>query len=301
MKIGIALPHLGQETTPAFLVRMAQEAEHLGYASLWAGERLLRPRHDVPFGSPSGPMPDYFKSSYDPLETLSYVAAVTQRIKLGSSVIVPAFHTPIILARRFSTLDRFSGGRVLAGLGQGWLPDEFAAANVPFARRGDRLSDFVGALRACWGPDPVRYTGRFYSIVESDIGPKPVQPGGPPLLFGAVTPAALRRAARLADGLNPIAHDWRLLEWMLPAYFALVHEAGRDPAKMMIVVRSNHPVSLTGPLPEPRPPLCGSLEQIREDVLRLADLGVQHLFFDLVSLPLNQQLALLPRLRRVAH
>jgi probable F420-dependent oxidoreductase len=300
MEIGLALPHLGQETTPAFLARMAREAEQLGYASLWAGERLLRPRHYVPFGSPPGPMPDYFKSSYDPLETLAYVAAVTQRIKLGSSVIVPAFHTPVILARQFATLDHFSEGRVLAGLGQGWLPDEFAAANVPFTQRGDRLEDFVGALRACWGSDPVRYAGRFYSIIESDIGPKPLQLGGPPLLFGAVTRAALKRAARLVDGLNPIAHNWRLLEWMLPAYDALVREAGRDPTTMMIVVRSNHPVSLTGPLPEPRPPLSGSLEQIREDVQRLAALGIQHLFFDLVSLPVDQQLELLPRLRRVA-
>lgn len=298
MEIGIALPHLG-ETTPAFLVRIAQEAEQLGYASLWAGERLLRPRHYVPFGFPPGPMPDYFKSTYDPLETLTYIAAVTQQIKLGSSVVVPAFHTPVILARRFSTLDHFSGGRVLAGLGQGWLEDEFAAANVPMARRGDRLEDFVGALRACWGPDPVRYAGQFYSIVEADIGPKPLQSGGPPLLFGAVTPAALKRAARLADGLNPIAHDWRLLEWMLPTYFRLVREAGRGPEKMMVVVRSNHPVSLTGPLPEPRPPLSGSLEQIRKDVQRLAALGVHHLFFDLVSLPQDQWLALLPHLRHV--
>ncbi len=298
MEIGIALPHLG-ETTPAFLVRMAKEAEQLGYASLWAGERLLRPRHAVPFGFPPGPMPDYFKSTYDPLETLTYIAAVTQQIKLGSSVVVPAFHTPIVLARRFSTLDHFSGGRVLAGLGQGWLEDEFAAANVSMTRRGERLEDFVGALRACWGPDPVRYAGRFYAIVESDIGPKPLQPGGPPLLFGAITPAALRRAARLADGLNPIAHDWRLLEWMLPTYFRFVREAGRDPAKMMVVVRSNHPVSLMGPLPEPRPPLSGSLEQIREDVQRLAALGVQHLFFDLVSLPADQWFALLAHLRHV--
>jgi hypothetical protein len=87
---------------------------------------------------------------------------------------------------------------------------------------------------------------------------------------------------------------------MLPTYFRLVREAGRDPAKMLVVVRANHPVSRLGPLPEPRPPLSGSLEQIREDVLRLAGLGVKHLFFDLVSLPVAQQLALLPQLRRVA-
>jgi probable F420-dependent oxidoreductase len=300
MDIGIALPHMGVGATPEAIIRMAQEAEQLGYASLWCGERLLRPRHYVPFGSPPGPMPQYFGRSYDPLETLSYVAAKTSRIKLGTSVVVPFFHVPVVLARRFATLDQFSQGRVIAGLGQGWLADEFAAANAAFTQRGAGLEDYLGALRACWGPDPVRYAGRFYTIVESDSGPKPIQPGGPPILFGVVTPAALRRAARLADGINPIAHDWRLLEWMLPTYLALVREAGREPEKMAIVVRANRPVSLTESLPEPRPPLSGSLAQIGEDVLRLQNLGVRHLFFDLVSLPVDQQMALLPQLRHVA-
>ena len=300
MEIGVALPQLGEETTPSLLIHMAQEAEQLGYASLWVGERLLRPRRYVPFGFPVGPMPLYFKNAFDPLETLSYVSAVTQRIKLGSSVVVPAFHTPVVLARRFATLDHFSQGRVLAGLGQGWLEEEFATANVPFQGRGGRMEDFMGALRACWGPDPVRYAGRFYSIDESDIGPKPLQPGGPPVLFGVGAPAALRRAARLADGINPIALDWRALEGVLRTYRSMVREEGRDPARMLIVVRSNQPVSMTGSRTSPRPPFCGSLSQIRADVLRLAELGVQHLFFDLVSLPVDQQLALLPHLRRVA-
>jgi probable F420-dependent oxidoreductase len=291
---------MGAHTSPTFLVRMAQEAEQLGYASLWVGERLLRPRHYVPFGYPPGPMPDYFKSIYDPLETLSYVAAVTKRIKLGSSILVPFFHAPIVLARRLATLDHFSQGRLIAGLGQGWLADEFEAASVPITRRGYGLEEYLGALRACWGPDPVRYAGRFYTIVESDVGPKPLQPGGPPVLLGVGSPAGLRRAARLADGLNPIAQDWRGLEWVLRTFPAMVREVGRDPQQMLIVVRSNHPVSLMGPRPSPRPPLSGSLEQIREDVQRLEELGVGHLFFDLVTLPVNQQLELLSTLRRVA-
>lgn len=300
MDIGIALPHLGGETSPAFILRMAQEAEQLGYASLWAGERLLRPRHYVPFGFPPTAMPAYFSSSYDPLETLSFIAAKTTRIKLGTSVIDAFFHAPVVLARRFATLDQFSAGRVIAGIGQGWLDDEFEAASVPVRRRGAGMEDYVAALRACWGPDPVRYQGRFYRIVESDIGPKPLQVGGPPVILGVASRAALQRAANIADGFNPIAQDWPQLSAMLAAYFQLVREAGRDAAKMLVVVRANHPVSISGPLPEPRPPLSGSLEQIRDDVQRLADLGVKQLFFDLVSLPVAQQLALLPHLRRVA-
>lgn len=128
------------------------------------------------------------------METLSYVAAKTERIKLGTSVINALFHIPVVLARRFATLDQFSQGRVIAGLGQGWVKDEFETASIPFQRRGNGSEDYVEALRASWGPDPVQYEGRYYHIVESDIGPKPFQPQGPPLLFGAATVASLERA-----------------------------------------------------------------------------------------------------------
>jgi probable F420-dependent oxidoreductase len=299
MKIGLALPQMGPQATPAIITRMAEEAERLEYASLWVGERLLRPRHSVPYGNPPIPMPDYFKNIYDPLETLSYVAAKTERIKLGTSVISIFFHVPVVLARRFATLDHFSQGRVIAGLGQGWLQDEFETANVSFQRRGNGQEDYVRALRACWGPDPVHYEGRFYRIVESDIGPKPLQPGGPPVLFGGETPAALARAARLADGLNPVARSWSSLEQITRAFPEMVRQAGRDPEQTLIVVRSNHAVSVRA-LPEPRSPLSGSLEQIHEDVQRLESLGIRHVFFDLVSLPVNEQLGLLEKLRRVA-
>ncbi len=298
MHIGIALPHMG-ETTPTMIVRIAQEAEHLGYASLWAGERLLRPRAYRPFGFPPGPMPDYFKISYDPLETLSFIAGQTKRIKLGTSVMVAPFHPPVVLARRLATLDQLSRGRVIAGLGQGWLRDEFEATNASFQSRGDRLEDYIRAVRAVWGPNPVRYEGPFYRIGESDIGPKPLQAGGPPLLLGVGAPVALERAARLSDGLNPIALSWKQLIWTMREFPAMVRRAGRDPQRMLIVLRSNYPVS-PNPLPEPRNPLHGCMEQIREDVQRLEELGIGHIFFDLVSFPLHQHLELLARLRSVA-
>lgn len=302
MEIGIALPQMGPQISPAFLLRVAQEAEQLGYASLWVGERLLRPRRYVPFGYPPTAMPDYFNCIFDPLETLAYVAAVTRRIKLGTSVIVPFWHVPVVLARRLATLDYFSQGRLLVGLGQGWLEEEFQAANVPLRRRGNGLEDYLGALRACWGPDPVSYDGRWYRIAEADIGPKPLQPGGPPVLFGVGSRAALRRAARLADGINPIMIDWKGLEWLLGTYHTLVREAGRDPQHMVIVVRSNGVMSLSAPSPEPRLPLSGSLEQIRQDIPRLAELGVGHVFFDPVasSFTESELLELLARLRRAA-
>lgn len=298
MDIGIALPQMGPEASPAAIIQIAQEAEQLGYAAVWAGERLMRPRHYVPYGYPPAALPDHFKTIYDPLETLSYVAAKTERIKLGTSVINAFFHVPVVLARRFATLDQFSQGRVIAGIGQGWMKEEFETANLSFKRRGNGFEDYILALRAAWRADPVHYEGRFYHIVESDIGPKPVQLGGPPLLIGAIAPAAIERAVRLGDGINLLTRAWSALEQFARDFPEMARKAGRDPQQMLIVLRSSNPVSKQSQ-PEPRLPLNGSLAQIRDDVQRLTTFGIGHIMFDLVPMPIHDQLRLLEKLRRV--
>src|ERR1700753_501037 len=132
MKIGITLPQIGSVISPVAITEIAQEAERLDFASLWVGERLFRPRHFVAYGNNTAgrPIPDYQKNSYEPLETLTYVAAKTDRIQLGTSIINMFFQTPLILARRLTTIDHFSNGRLLAGMGQGWMKEEFDASNI---------------------------------------------------------------------------------------------------------------------------------------------------------------------------
>src|SRR5215471_20953434 len=137
MDLGIALPTSGPLASPEAIIRIAEEAERLGYAAVWTYERLLYALGDIAQpGGPPRPLPDYYRSTYEPIETLSYVAARTERIKLGTSVIDAPFHVPVVLARRFATLDRLSGGRVIAGLGQGAMEQEFLTANVSPKRRG---------------------------------------------------------------------------------------------------------------------------------------------------------------------
>lgn len=300
MKIGITLPQMGLDASPSAIMSIAQEAERLDFASVWVGERLLRPRQFVAYGGRGGSIPDFQKISYEPLETLTYVAAKTERIQLGTSVINAFFQIPVVLARRLATLDQFSAGRVIAGIGQGWMKEEFDTANVSFQRRGNGLEDYMGALRAVWGPDPVHYEGRFYHIVESDIGPKPLQPGGPPVLFAANSQVTLERAARLADGLNPVLQSWETAEMLAREFPEMVRRAGRDPLHTFIVARVNNGVR-TQALPDPRPPLVGSLEQIHEDMQRLEDLGIRHVFYDLSFMPVNEQFQLLEKLRRAAE
>jgi probable F420-dependent oxidoreductase len=282
MEIGIALPHFGPYASREAIIRVAQEAEQMGFGSLWVLERMLRPTHPVPWiGGRVAFIDEPYAISYDPIETLTFAAAKTERIKLGTSVIDALFHVPVTLARRLATLDQFSGGRVIAGLGQGSLEDEFKAANIPMKRRGSGLEEVVAAMRAVWGPDPVSFSGRFYTIPESQIGPKPVQAGGPPIVIGGMSSAAIERAARIGDGYNPVGPSFPMLEQNINAFRTAARAAGRDPGELMIVVRLNG--QAMGPN---RPILTGTVQEMAEDVAQLRRLGVNHAFLDLNYAPM---------------
>ena len=202
--VGIALPQYGTIASPETILHVAEEAEKMGLASLWVSDRLLLPTK--PKETFDGdPWPEIFATVYDPIEMLTFAAARTKKVKLGTSVVSALFQNPVTLARRFATLDRLSDGRAIAGIGQGDFRDEFEAANVPIRRRGRGFEEFARAMRAVWGPDPVSFNGEFYNIPESRIGPKPVQSSGIPMLLGAFAPASRERAARIADGIMPAA------------------------------------------------------------------------------------------------
>jgi probable F420-dependent oxidoreductase len=296
---GIGLPHYGRHASPEAIARVATEAERLGFDSLWVQDRLLRPTNPKDqYGG--GPWPESHATVYDPIEALIYAASKTKRIKLGTSVIDALFYAPVILGRRFATLDRLSGGRVLAGLGQGWSRDEFETSNVPIKRRGRGFEEFVAALRAIWGPDPVSFSGEFYRIPESRIGPKPVQAGGPPLILGAYASQAVERAAKIADGVMPVVGTWTKLKGlrqMINLFRDTARAAGRNPNKMHVVLRINAVIS-EKPVKEPRPLLAGSVQQVAGDLSDFAEIGANHMFVDMnaFEVPVVTQLRVLGRL-----
>jgi probable F420-dependent oxidoreductase len=282
MDLGLTLPtsNVPLGTSPQVLARIAQAAERQGYATVWTYERLLMPVGNVEQpGGPPRPLPDVYRLVYDPIESLTFVAATTERIKLGTSVVDALFHVPVVLAKRYATLDQLSGGRAIAGLGQGWMAQEFSAADVSPRRRGAGMDEFVAAMRACWGPDPVRSEGRFYRIPESIINPKPVQPAGPPILLGSMSPGGIERAARIADGFNPIAFSREQLESLVNAFRTAAQAAGRDPARLPIMVRVNQPILAEPVAEERRPYLGGSAEQIALDLEALRPLNLTEVFF----------------------
>lgn len=276
----------------------------MGLASVWVSDRLLLPTK--PKETFDGdPWPEIFAIVYDPIEMLTFVAARTRKVKLGTNVVQALFQNPLTLARRFATLDRFSGGRVIAGIGQADFRDEFGAANVPVKRRGRGFEEYVRAIRAVWGPDPVSFNGDFYNIPESKIGPKPVQVGGIPLLLGAFATASMERAARIADGILPSAGKRTTIERLsetISGYRDMVRKAGRDPDEIKWILR-DHNTLREQKTNEPRGLLGGTPEEVACDLPKLKELGIDHVFYDMnhpAQIPIDTQLVLLRRLVRLS-
>lgn len=286
MRTGFVLPHVGPAASPQAILHVAQRAEALGYDSVWVTERLLYPlKPQTPYpASPDGSLPEPYKVVLDPLETLTFVAAQTARVALGTSVLDMPFYNPVMLARRLATLDVLSGGRLRVGLGQGWSKDEYDAVGIAPRGLGSRADEFIQVLKTIWTTDPVEFRGRHFQIPRSIIQPKPVQKPHPPLYLAAFSQGALKRAATLANGWNPAVVPLDGMKQMLAGLKAMANAAGRDPASLELVVRAN--LSITERLVgKGRSIFSGSMEDIREDVAAVRALGASEVFFDATFSP----------------
>jgi probable F420-dependent oxidoreductase len=281
MRIGFALPNVGPVATPEAVIAVAERAEALGYDSLWTIERLLYPvRLQRPYPvTPDGSLPEVYKHTLDPLEALTFAAARTKKIALGTSVIDMPYYNPVLLARRLTTLDFLSNGRLRVGLGIGWSKDEVDATGGDFHRRGAMAEEGIQVLKAIWTTNPVKLQGKFYRVPESYIGPKPVQKPHPPIYMGAFAPRALKRLAKYADGWNPVAIPFEGMAQMFESIKQLTKEQGRDPSRMELIVRA-HPEIAEKPLGKERPLFCGTLDQIKEDITRCGSVGAHEIHFD---------------------
>jgi probable F420-dependent oxidoreductase len=191
MRIGIHLPHIGRKAGPEAIRRAAIQAEEVGFADAWSSEHII-----IPKGAPYPPSALF----YDPVLTLTWAAAFTKRIGLGTSVLVLPMRHPLPLAKELATLQNLSEGRLILGAGVGWMEAEFAALGVPFRERGRRMDEGIAMMRAVWSEDPVTFRARHIPAVidEMRMLPQPVKPI--PIWIGGSSEAALARAVRLADG-----------------------------------------------------------------------------------------------------
>jgi probable F420-dependent oxidoreductase len=283
MKIGLCLPQLGPHASLDAVRGFAESAELLGFDSLWVQEHLFYPQPAVGYaGAPGVPWPEAYAQLLSPLELLSFVAGITGRIRLGTSILVTAYHRPLALAKQASTLDVLSGGRLLLGLGLGWCEQEYQLMDTPFAARGPRSRDFIQALKNCLGPDPVEYKGAFFDIPACRTSPKPVN-GSLPLISGFWSEAGMRRTAEHCDAWMPAGMNISVAAAGMKAINGMARDDfGRGPLDLVYRVFSSP--ALAGVAEVAATPLSpnwlGSVDSMRGKVEEAVAAGVSELIID---------------------
>jgi probable F420-dependent oxidoreductase len=295
VRIGVSLPNVGLDHGKEMLVPVAQAAERLGFDSVWAAHHVVLPyeRHSAyPYersGTEIAMNPGM--QWLDPIVTLSAIAATTERVGLGTSILVLPYRNPVTLAAELAALDVIGEGRLILGVGAGWMREEFEAIGVDPAQRGARTDEHIQALQTLWRDDPASFEGRFTKFTDVVLATTPRRPGGPPIWVGGNTEPGMRRALRFGDG-------WHGME-IYPEDMAKINadlsrigqEVGRDPAELDVsVVRGLIPPGQEQDsfIPERRM-LGGSAESVVEELLRYADAGV-----DLVLIQVSLLAPLVP-------
>ena len=259
MRIGVQLAQLGGQATPEAVTASARSAEELGFDSVWVIDPLLSP---IPSRAPFPPLAE--RSSYaehraalDPLTTLAFTAAVTDRIRLGTNVLAATRYTPTVLARSLATLDVLSGGRLTVGLDLGWAVDEHDLTGRPRRDRLAQQEEVLDVIDSAW---------------TSAISPTPVQRPRPPVLLSSYSPKGLDRVARRADGWAPSGLPVDSVAAAFGRLRDLAASYGRDPDALELVVRA--PISVRArPVEGIRAVYTGSIEQIVEDLAATAVIG----------------------------
>jgi probable F420-dependent oxidoreductase len=273
MQIGVHLPHIGRKAGPEAIRRAAVQAEELGLADVWASEHII-----VPKDAPYPPSPAF----YDPVLTLTWAAAHTSRVRLGTSVLVLPMRHPLPLAKELATLQCLSGGRLVVGAGVGWLEAEYAALGVPFHERGRRMDEGIAMMRAVWNEDPVSFKAQHIAAEINDMRMQP-QPSAPiPIWIGGTSDAALARATRIGNGW----HGTRTLPDKAAAIVKRLRQQRPEPA-FTISLRSGWDGKDDG--------------EIGARLAGYADAGVQHVMVEPMERGIDDWLRVVERIARAAE
>jgi probable F420-dependent oxidoreductase len=304
MQIGLRLPQTGiNHASKGSIVYLAKQAENAGFNSLWVLERLLwpiTPQSPYP-GTKDGKFPEDWQYIFDPLETLTFVAANTNKIALGTSVIDMLFHNPVILARRFATLDVFSDGRAVAGFGIGWSEDEYRASGIPFINRGKRADEYIQLLKMLWTEDIVEFIGEYYNIPASKVSPKPVQKPHIPIYLGGYSQKTFARIAKHANGwICTIRDSLSQVKLNIEKIKEECHKVNRDPKDINIaailypnVIDSDDTDNRQGhenQRQSSRVLLNGDIDQVGRDLLEIKHIGVDNVIFNYNRSPISNNI-----------
>jgi probable F420-dependent oxidoreductase len=237
--VGVMFANGARGADPEHALALARAAESAGCESLWAVQHVVMPvSHESVYPySDGGTVPGGTSIAIpDPLVWLAWVGAHTERILLGTGVLVLPQQHPLVVAKQVATLDRLVGGRVVLGVGAGWLREEYAALDAEFDRRGGRMDEAIAVLRAAWAPGPCDFHGDHIDIDPVHVEPKPARPV--PIVIGGHSVAAARRAGRLADGFFPLSCQGSGLERLVTAVREAAAAAGRDPGSVEITAEA---------------------------------------------------------------
>lgn len=289
MKIGIQPPTSGPLATPAFMTELAETADRLGYHSFHVTDHVVIPadiasRYPYNAAGQLAARPD--DPYFEPVSLLAYLAGRTARIRLGTSVLVLPYRNPVLVAKQLACIDALSSGRIVLGVGAGWMEEEFKIlGSPPYAERGAITDEYIQVFRTIWREPRPSFDGRFTHFPPLGAVPKPAQPLGIPILVGGNTRPAIRRAARLGDGWLPLKLTPDELVAGLSYLRKQAQAAGRDPRDFEISLRLG--LRLTKDPTERRPGedewavLAGPARDVMGHMRTYRDLGVTEMVFDL--------------------
>ena len=288
---GCSLPSRGPMASPEALRSLAQRAEDLSFDSVWVSDHVILP-HQVesfyPYAADGVPTFRPDQAYYDPIATLNFLAGCTQRLRLGTHVLIIPYRNPVVTAKMLSTLDVLSGGRLTLGVGVGWMEEEFQALGLDtYSQRGAVTNEFLRLFKELWTKDEPEFEGEFYQLSGAGFMPKPVQKPHPPIWVGGHTGPAIRRAAELGDGWMPIGlRPPAILEpeemaAKIARLRTLTVRAGRDENAVTPCFSTDIVFDRT-PGPDRRM-MSGRPEQIAADLRQYQDLGVRNFIFSFPS------------------
>lgn len=288
MKIGLALPQMGGFTSRNAVKTFAQEADKLGFDSLWAQEHLFYPLEPVDKVSEGkGLWPAVYREMIAPMELLSFVAAITENIEIGTSILVSGYHRPLYLAKQAASIDKLSNGRFILGLGLGWSTAEYELMETPFKKRGARQNEFMEVLLACFGDNPVEFEGDFFNIPISETSPKPYRGSSVKLLGGWWSESGMERAAKYCDVWNAGPHSVDDAVASINTINAIAKEKyQRGPVSLNYKVNI-YPLlpginSIDNPkMPIPIPTWGGDLNTMEAELIKCKNAGIDEITLDM--------------------
>lgn len=292
MKYGFTVPGRGPLATPDMLLTIAKHGEELGFDSIQTGDHILVPKNidsTYPY-TDTGEFPGLSSgSSLEQLTLLAFLAGQTSNIRLVTSVLIVPHRNPLVAAKTLATLDVLSKGRLVVGIGVGWMKEEFEALGLPpFEERGAVTDEYLRIFKELWTNDDPSFNGKYCSFSGINFLPKPVQKPHPPLWVGGESMAAVRRAAQLCDGWYPIGSNPQfrmdtpeLLNEKLQRLRTEMNKCDREPGAVNLIYRTHdYDLSSGRPLETDRDFFTGSADQIASDIRRYEEIGVSYMVMD---------------------